>query len=205
MFKSSSGFMKPVVEYGTWIMVDGPMGVEWVAADLVDLAEVDLLIKQLAEETVLNLEETSLKNYCENREANSIEVVKGYSAYLSAPGYLDRTENVVFSTKQEALDYLEETYEEEDEEDEEDVYEDERRSSTLRFGLSSDPSNRAYERMDAAARRGGLQALITESMKRAKVAQNPAKLKGIVDVATDLIADLETLKKFAVSKLRSLL
>ena len=77
------------------------------------------------------------------------------------------------------------------------------RRSSFRVGLSSDPSERAYERMDAAARRGGLQALITETMKRAKIAQNPAKLKGIVDVATDLIGDLEALKKFAVSKLRS--
>jgi len=39
-----------------------------------------------------------------------IDETEGYGARLSAPGYLDCTDWVIFDTEQEAIDYLAETY-----------------------------------------------------------------------------------------------
>ena len=57
--------------------------------------------------------------YCEGNPI-TWEVIEGYGARLSAPGYMDRTEWSVHDTEQEAEDYLEEMYPE-DEEDGEDT------------------------------------------------------------------------------------
>lgn len=56
-----------------------------------------------------------MSNYCEGT-IQEWETIRGYGARLSAPGYLDCTEWTVFETEQEALDYLEEMYEEDSEE-----------------------------------------------------------------------------------------
>lgn len=43
------------------------------------------------------------------------EMVKGYGARLSAPGYLDCTSWAVFDTEQEAIDYLKKNFDDEEE------------------------------------------------------------------------------------------
>lgn len=40
----------------------------------------------------------------------SIEIIDGYGARLSAPGYMDCTEWTVFKTQEQAQNYLNETY-----------------------------------------------------------------------------------------------
>jgi hypothetical protein len=42
---------------------------------------------------------------------NEYERIQGYGARLSAPGYLDCTEWVVFDYRAEAVEYLQDTYE----------------------------------------------------------------------------------------------
>jgi len=62
----------------------------------------------------------SFEEYCEGEPINS-ELVSGWFAYYSAPGYLDRTDYVgPFSTEEEARKECKELYgDEEDEEGEE--------------------------------------------------------------------------------------
>ena len=48
----------------------------------------------------------------------SVEIIQGYGARLSAPGYMDCTEWTVFPSKKQAQDYLNEEYPEEPEETE---------------------------------------------------------------------------------------
>ena len=74
------------------------------------------------------------------------------------------------------------------------------RRSSFHGGLSSNPDERAYERMDAAARRGGLQALVTETMKRVRATNSPDKLLGIIQATKDLISDLEAIQRLAHKK-----
>jgi hypothetical protein len=71
----------------------------------------------------------AISDYCENREVWSIELVYGYGARMSAPGYMDRTDWSVFGTVEEAEEYLEEYYG--DEEDEEENSEDEADETTV--------------------------------------------------------------------------
>ncbi len=80
-----------------WYVVDGPMGTENVPADLV--GDIDL-VKHAREARGMVPE--ALKDYCQNREAWTIEKVRGYGVRESAPGYLDCTEWEVFNTLREA-------------------------------------------------------------------------------------------------------
>jgi len=58
-----------------------------------------------------------LIDYCEGIPV-SFEVIQGYGARLSAPGYMDCTEWTVFETEKEAEEYLEEMYPDEEETEE---------------------------------------------------------------------------------------
>jgi len=108
-----AGFMQPMVEEGTWITIDGPQGGESIPADYVGSEDIEKLKNEIEVNGTASLEGTSLRDFCENSEIYSIEVETGYSAYLSAPGYMDRTENTVFDTEEEAWAHLKEMYPEE--------------------------------------------------------------------------------------------
>lgn len=105
--------MIPEIEPGTWVMVDGLTGTEWIPADLVDLNEVRDLIDRLGLGEPVGLTDTSLRDFTSNTVAFDIDIQEGYGARLSAPGYLDATEWAVFDTEAEAQSYLEEMYGEE--------------------------------------------------------------------------------------------
>lgn len=66
--------------------------------------------------------------------------------------------------------------------------------------ISSEPVQRAYERMDDAARRGGLKGLVDAIARRIQVTRDPYKMEGIVVVLDDLIGDLQDLRKAAQRK-----
>lgn len=115
--RRQAAFMEPTVEQGTWVEIDGPTGTEWLPADLVNLDDVEALAQQVADQGTASLEGSSLRDYSENEEIYEIKIVDGFSAYLSAPGYMDRTNNVVFPTKEEAEAYLAEQYGDEEVDD----------------------------------------------------------------------------------------
>ena len=118
-------FMKPVVEHGSWYVVDGPAGTEYVPADLVgtmttvspgeevttrfpsvdemrDLEQMTGSAEESNEDSVRFPIPTALLDYCENRECWSVELREGWGARLTAPGYLDCTPWSVFDTREEA-------------------------------------------------------------------------------------------------------
>lgn len=122
-------FMEPMIEYGEWVIVDGPYGGEVIPAEYVNSEDYERLKQELDAEGTggeVSVEGTSLRDFMENNVIYEIDLVKGYGAYMSAPGYMDRTDTVVFDTEEEALEYLKEEhmdpeeypefYEDEDEE-----------------------------------------------------------------------------------------
>lgn len=92
---------RQVTEKQKWYQVETSQGTEFVSFDLLgnypDIHDITA--------------------HCEGSPI-TWEVIEGYGARLSAPGYLDCTEWSVHDTEKEAEDYLEEMYpEEEDGED----------------------------------------------------------------------------------------
>ena len=91
-------FMEPeTTDKQEWYSVDGPMGTEMIPGWLVgtvDIPEPD--------DNGRIAIPTRLAEYCENREAWAIDVIRGYGVRLSAPGYLDCTSWDVYTSKREA-------------------------------------------------------------------------------------------------------
>ncbi len=92
-------FMQPQIEFGTWIVVDGPQGTEAVPESVVGqgVEEYHGELAPLPE---------SISMCFENRQAWEIKRVEGWGARLSAPGYMDATPWTVFETEEEAQEYL---------------------------------------------------------------------------------------------------
>ena len=85
-------FMKPVIYCGRFFECETSYGTEFIDQDL---------IGKTMEPT-----EKELGQYTEGLKPEFIQVIDGYGCYLSAPGYLDRTELTVCETEQEAIDTL---------------------------------------------------------------------------------------------------
>lgn len=83
-----------------WYEVDGFQGTEWIDSGLVgDLDEFD--------SDTLQPVPDKLADYCTNSHVFYLKKVYGHGARLSAPGYTDCTDWVVFDTEREAEEYLE--------------------------------------------------------------------------------------------------
>lgn len=67
--------------------------------------------------------------------------------------------------------------------------------------VPKDPVERAKQRMDDAARRGGLNKMIQATMSRIKASKKPEKLQGIVDFVDQLMSELKKVKRAAEAKL----
>jgi hypothetical protein len=65
---------------------------------------------------------------------------------------------------------------------------------------SNDPHERAKQRMDDAAKRGGIEKMIRDTLTRIQRTSEPEKLDGIVSFADWLIGELEKIKKEASKK-----
>jgi len=102
--------MEPQVEYGTWVVVDGPMGTEVIPQDVCGEIPTSQDRCPIPD---------ALRDYCENREAYSIGTRTGWGARYSAPGYLDCTEWTLFDTEEEAKAYLQDDMDECEHDDEE--------------------------------------------------------------------------------------
>ena len=96
------GFMqKQVTNKMKWFEVETSQGTEFIQSDIFSS---DATIESVAD----------LIDYCEGIPV-SFEVIEGYGARLSAPGYMDCTEWTVFETEKQAQDYLAEMYPEDEE------------------------------------------------------------------------------------------
>lgn len=82
--------MEKQIEYGRWIEVETLSGTFFL-----DFEPVGSELLQFLDVTNEDLIE-------------SIQTIRGWGARFSAPGYMDCTEWVVFATKKEAEDYLDE-------------------------------------------------------------------------------------------------
>lgn len=89
-----------------WLEVDGPMGTEWV--DLEDLGISPEVAKSIVRSHHFAGGTSSLTafgniaQFFENTKAWEIKIVKGYGVRSSAPGYLDATPWVVYTSLKDA-------------------------------------------------------------------------------------------------------
>ena len=112
---------KEVTIKSNWIMVDGDMGTEYIEDDLIKHS-LKLNESLTPESDQFDDIVEAISDYIENRPGRiyTIELISGYGARLSAPGYMDRTEWSVHDTEAEAIDYLDNMYDDEYSKDEED-------------------------------------------------------------------------------------
>lgn len=91
-----------------WVRVETDWGTEFVPADvLADCPNKDEVYDD--EHVDFDYFKDALRDYV-TAEITEMEVVTGYGARLSAPGYMDCTDWCVFDDQQEAEEYLEDTY-----------------------------------------------------------------------------------------------
>lgn len=91
--------MQPQIVYDDFWQVEDEDGITFLPVDLIGE----------------NPEPVDFSDHLESgKPAEHYRVIEGYGARLSAPGYMDCTPWTVFATKQEAVDYLKETYDVED-------------------------------------------------------------------------------------------
>jgi hypothetical protein len=93
---------KQVTNKMKWFQVETSQRTEFIQSDI------------FASETTIE-SVSDLIDYCDGVPV-SFEVIEGFGARLSAPGYMDCTEWTVFETAQEAQKYLDEMYPEDEEE-----------------------------------------------------------------------------------------
>lgn len=104
---SVNRFMEPqVTEKQKWASLDGKPGTSYIPLDVFE-GPHDNSGEHFTEDGIYKPGEYEF------------EIIEGYGARLSAPGYLDCTEWSVFETDIEAAEYLAEQYGDADEEDEE--------------------------------------------------------------------------------------
>lgn len=104
--KMADQFMQPsITRKLDWVELDGTHGSTFVSLEDVGKYETD------SEDEDANAE-AELAHYAAYYEGKieSINYVSGFGARLSAPGYMDCTDWTVFSTRQEAEQYLVDTY-----------------------------------------------------------------------------------------------
>lgn len=103
-------FMQPQIRYGLWVRADFSDGVFFAPADSVSplpsvgrtLREEDAGFDDLLDAVSSMLDGSGVPD--------SLEVIEGWGARLSAPGYMDCTEWVVLPTEEEAKEYLLDAY-----------------------------------------------------------------------------------------------
>lgn len=115
-------FMKPQIEFGEWLEVDGACGIEALPADLVYIPkwmtpDVDYDTDCMEEDSNLRNVLDALEDFIESNidDVTSVQLVEGYGARLHAPGYMDATSWTVFKTREEAEEFLREEYDVEEE------------------------------------------------------------------------------------------
>lgn len=103
--------MELQIEYGQWITGDSRIGGFVLPLSLVNEGQFRKLLEAAAETGDYNEVLEAIQDYLEYRtEVWDVEIVSGYGARLSEPGYLDCTEWSVFPTAEEAREYMTNMY-----------------------------------------------------------------------------------------------
>ena len=92
--------MEQQIWYTRWIEIDGNFGINYLPFDHVFNAN----------NKTLSPTKQEMLDWYEGDKIDHIRILDGYGARLSMPGYLDATDWTVFATKEEAEQYLIETY-----------------------------------------------------------------------------------------------
>ena len=80
-------FMEPTIEFGEWVEIESDGGTSWVPLEYFEIDEC------------LSFDhEVTLKK------------VRGFGCRMSAPGYMDATDWVVFDEEKDAAEFLSDTY-----------------------------------------------------------------------------------------------
>lgn len=107
-------FMQKQIEHGLWLEVDTSFGIEVIPADMVghtgwmkvggtyecDCVEEDSNLKSLLDDL----------GHHHFDDVLTVQLVEGWGARMSAPGYLDCTEWTVFATEDEANEHLDDVF-----------------------------------------------------------------------------------------------
>lgn len=94
-------YMEPqVTDHTQWIHAETDHGTEYIRYEDVFSGNREVTPPQPRE----------IAPYVQGTVIGSIEIVRGFGARLSAPGYLDCTEWSVFKTASEAMNHLMDTY-----------------------------------------------------------------------------------------------
>lgn len=104
----SMAFMERQIIRDEFVKIETNHGVTFVPIDVVGTLPDPLTQDALSD----------LAQYCEGIP-ESAEIISGFGARLSAPGYLDCTEWAVFDTEDEAVEYMDEYYSDESDEPDE--------------------------------------------------------------------------------------
>ena|ERR1700726_456542 len=106
-----SNFMqRQVTGSENWVSVETTAGTEFVrVADTSLFVRDSVTLTHPMSDEDRNTTIEKIRPYVEGKP-QSWENIKGYGARLSAPGYLDCTEWMVFDTREEAEQYLDEAY-----------------------------------------------------------------------------------------------
>jgi len=166
--------MEPVItEKQDWVVIDGPEGTEWIPFESIDEQDFNDLVEEVRQSGSAHIGDTSLGVYVENSIIYDIDVVTGYGAYFSSPGYLDRTETVVFDTEEEAEDYIQE--EEDYLQEEEGGKKIANKTGIIGFAYSDDTvfrkvNQRQFDRLVSILEDGGdVDTFVIDELKSAKV------------------------------------
>lgn len=102
-----------------WYVIDGNRGIDYMPAEYVNFLK-SVPMGRSIDDSYPRLFAAlckAVRDYTENTYIDTIEVIAGYGARLSAPGYMDCTEWSIFNTPEEAQAYLNEHYPNDDEDD----------------------------------------------------------------------------------------
>ena len=115
-------FMEQQIEYGTWLQVDTTNGIECIPSILFDKEWVRQILENDDPDPDHDAMEIlyGLLSGFMSSVPYSAELIDGYGARMSAPGYMDCTEWSVFSDRMAAQEYLTEMYGDEDEDEDKD-------------------------------------------------------------------------------------
>lgn len=97
------GFMKPEYREGLWLEVlEADGGITYIPADL---------FTRIPDEAALEPYIRGISNALDEHDPTTLyNVVRGVGGRLSAPGFLDATDWFVVATKEQARNYLSQTY-----------------------------------------------------------------------------------------------